>query len=269
MAEQALTPLIAQRHPPVAAPTHVRDAVVSREPFVEKRVVRAQQVDDAPVLPQLAFHEQLGLTLKGLAEVLVEPGKQIRIRCDAADAAQHQPLASEIVDQRRRPGISQHPVHLLVERGRVAQLASSREIEELVVGNAAPHEERQPRRQLEIAQTIDGARCCTDRIALDTKQKLGVDQDAFERRLDARFEATIGAAGLVERKQRLEVVVGDRAAERAARQRRENRPGAPRLVLVCRAVGLADEEPVAAGRLTWPRHRVRAIDGDALQPRSL
>ena len=200
MAEQAPTPLVAQRHPPVAAPAHIRHAVMLGEPFVEKGIVRAQQVDHAPVLAQLALDKQLGLALKGLAKVFVEQGKQVRVGGDAADPTQRQPLADEIVHERRRAPIGQHAPHLPLEHTRLGERAAGCDVEQLVVGEAAPEEERHPRSELEVAEPVGGARCHAVRVALDAEQELRVDQDAFERRLDARLEATLGAAGLVERK---------------------------------------------------------------------
>ena len=67
--------------------------------------------------------------------------------------AQHQPLAGEVVDQRARLRIREHPLHLPLEHRRLAQLPASRPRQQLVVRDRAPQEERQPRRQLEVADT--------------------------------------------------------------------------------------------------------------------
>ena len=49
-------------------------------------------------------------------------------------------------------------LHLLLQHGGVLQSASLRKLEQLIVGNAAPQEERQPRGQLEIADRVGLAR---------------------------------------------------------------------------------------------------------------
>ena len=64
---------------------------------------------------------------------------------------------AKFVDERVGLRIGQHPPHLLLEHRRLVQLALRGEVEQLVVGNAAPEEERQPRRQLEIADAVHRA----------------------------------------------------------------------------------------------------------------
>ncbi len=54
--------------------------------------------------------------------------------------------------------IGQHALHLLLEHARVAELAAFGKAEQLVVGHAAPEEERQPRREPILVDGVDGAR---------------------------------------------------------------------------------------------------------------
>ena len=63
-----------------AAAVDVRDAVVLREPLVEERVVRLQQVEHAAVLAQDALEEQLRLLAERLPQVVVEVGEQPQVR---------------------------------------------------------------------------------------------------------------------------------------------------------------------------------------------
>ena len=51
-------------------------------------------------------------------------------------------------------GSREHAPHLLLEHGRIAQRSAHRRVQQLVVRNAAPQEERQPRREVEIAEAI-------------------------------------------------------------------------------------------------------------------
>ena len=88
------------------------------------------------------------------------------------DVAHRQPLLDEVVEKARRPAIGEHPVDLLLEDGRILQPAARGEVDQLVVGHAPPQEERQPRRQLEIAQLVDRARLRVGRIALDAQEEL-------------------------------------------------------------------------------------------------
>ena len=96
-------------------PVYVGNVVVSGQTFVKKRVVRAQQVKGAPILPQLALDEQLSLTLQRLAQVVVKLRKQCGVRRHEPHVSQVQPLAGKIAHQRRRAVIVQHSPNLLLQ----------------------------------------------------------------------------------------------------------------------------------------------------------
>src|SRR5207247_8157598 len=67
LAKQPASPaVVVQRDPTEAAPIHVWDSVMLGEPFVDERVIRAQQLERAPILAQDAVDEELGLLPKGL-----------------------------------------------------------------------------------------------------------------------------------------------------------------------------------------------------------
>ena len=80
LAEQAPAIRIGQRHAAELIAAHVRNAVVQREPLVDERVVRGQQIEDAAVFAEDAVDEQLDLLAEGVAQAVVELGKQRRIR---------------------------------------------------------------------------------------------------------------------------------------------------------------------------------------------
>ena len=84
-----------------AAAVHVRDAVVLGQPLVDERVVRAQQVEHAPVLAHHAFNEQLRLLPERLPQVVVEVRKEPHVRRDRVEVAQVQPLRREVGHQIR------------------------------------------------------------------------------------------------------------------------------------------------------------------------
>ena len=67
-----------------------------------------------------------------------------------------QPLPGEVADERLGLRIGQHPSNLLLEHGWLLQPSLSGDGQQLVIGNAAPEEEREPRRQIEIAQDDTG-----------------------------------------------------------------------------------------------------------------
>ena len=72
------------------------DSVMLGEALIEEGVIRGQQIDDAAILAQRAFDQQLGFLLERLTQVLVEVRKGCRIRLYSRDIAQEQPLAGEV-----------------------------------------------------------------------------------------------------------------------------------------------------------------------------
>src|SRR5207247_7201068 len=120
---------------------------------------------------------------------------------------------------------------LLLERGGIGQRSAPRRLAELIVRNAAPQKERQPRSQIEIAEAIDGSRGRARRLALDAKEEARRGQDPFDPALDAGGEAAaclaeaLAKAGLscsVELDERLHVRLGDGPPIRARRDRRQD-----------------------------------------------
>ena len=195
------------------------------------------------------LEEQLGLAAEGLPEVVVEVGEQPAVGRDRFEVAQVEPLAGEVASpaiasagRRASAGPAARAPRACCSSPRSAT------VEQLVVGDAAPEEERQPRRQLEVADR--GRPCCgatpggsgstrnrncgLTRIALSA-----VSMPASKSRLCARLA--------VELQRSLEVGVGDRPPVGPAHQRREDLPRAG--LLVGRRFRPRDEDPPAAGRV--------------------
>jgi hypothetical protein len=63
------------------------------------------------------------------------------------------------------------------------------DVDQLVIRNAAPEEEREPRGQIEIAQAIGRAGGDACRFTFEPEQELRVDQQPRQRALDAALEA--------------------------------------------------------------------------------
>ena len=100
-----------------------------------------------------------------------------------------QPLRGEVVDERPRSRVGQHAPDLPLEDRRLVQLAGDRHVQQLIVRNAAPQEEREPRRQLEIADAIRRVRRDAGRIGLESEEEVRAHQHARQRHLDAGVEA--------------------------------------------------------------------------------
>ena len=233
---------------------------MARQAFVEERVVRADEIEHAPVFRDDALEEQLALRLERVPQIGVELGEEIRIGQDLLQIAQIQPLAGEILDQRFGTLIGEHPFHLRFERRGIAQLAVFGETKQLIVRDAAPEEERQPRGELEIADAVGRALRRLRRIALDAEQEFRIDEDPLHRGFDAVLETAFAASLFVEAHDVLDVRVGDRPAIRAAHQRGDDLLGARRLV--ARIGGLAGEDARTARRLADAFRAKGAADGE-------
>ena len=193
LTQQPAPGFVGDRHSPELAPVDVGDAVVPRQPLVDERVVGVQEIHDAAVFAHDAVEEERRLFLHRLPKVVVEIGEGFQIRNGVLEIAQVQPLLGEVGDQRLRSRVCQHPLDLLFEHGGIFQLALARERQQLVVGKAAPEKERQPRRQREVVQPIDGVRRELRRVGFEAHQELRTRENELKRRLDAAIEGA--AAG--------------------------------------------------------------------------
>ena len=103
-----------------------------RQAVVHKSVIGIEQRQHAAVFAKNAFEQQLRLMPERLADV---PG---HLRGSAFHFPQRQPLAREIIHQRLRAAIRQHPAGLLRQHSRLMQLPGHGELQKFVIGNAAP-----------------------------------------------------------------------------------------------------------------------------------
>ena len=212
-----------------------------------------------------ALEEQLRLPTHRLPQVLVEVRKLDGIGRGAGEVAEIEPLPSEVVDECSRARVPQHPPHLRVEHARVGKAPLRRLIEQLVVGNAAPQEERKARRQLQVAEGPHLAGHVSRGVALDAEQELGTHENPLQRPPDAVLESAVAATRLVELEQHLQVRLGHRPSIGAAGDGRHDPPGAGGLFF--RVVRTADEQAAAARRVSRPRRAVRSADGHAAHVR--
>jgi hypothetical protein len=272
MAEQPAALRVAERDAAEPAAGHVWHAIVARQPLVQERVVRGQELADRAIVANLTLEEELGLLAERLAQRLVEFGKQVGVGHGVPEVAQLEPLRGEVLDQRAGPFVGQHPPHLALEHGGVAQRSARRQVEQFVVRDAAPEKEREPGGQLHAGQAVRHARLDVEWIELEAEQEVGADQDALQRRFDSTVERAAGRARIVERQQGPHVTIVDRTAVGEARQAAEDGAGTgASLAAVAwrvsrRAVGCrpAAEDAAAARRLAEADSDERALHRDAL-----
>ena len=193
MPQQPAPRRIGDRHAPEVAAMDALHAVVLREPGVEEGVVGAQQVQDAAILTHLTLEEQLGFLQQRVAQGAVVTGESHRIRHHGLQVAHLQPLPEEVVHPAGGPPIRQHPARLPFQHDRIAQSAADGRIQQRFVRNAPPQEERQARRQLHVAQRVDGPGRSTGRIDLGAHEKRRHAQERFQGARDAGLEAPGGA----------------------------------------------------------------------------
>ena len=142
--------VLGERHTAEETAFDVGNPVMPREPLVHECVIRIEQIDDAAVLAQDALEEQLHLALEAMPEIAVEIGdgsgsalssSRRRIHCEAKLSMSDFDFGSASI---RRVCCSS-----------TAGLESSSgngEVEQRVVGNAAPQEEGQARRKFQVGQ---------------------------------------------------------------------------------------------------------------------
>ena len=112
MTEQALPIGIGQLHPAESSAVYVWNSIEPGQTLVEERVGCREKVCDGAIVLHLALDEQLSLAEEGVAQVVVEVGKDGGIRRHVQQVPQREPLGEEIVDEGSRPRIGKHPAHL-------------------------------------------------------------------------------------------------------------------------------------------------------------
>ena len=102
--------------------------------------------------------------------------------------AQLQPLAGEVAHEAlRAAGPPACRRTCCSSTAGLRSRAAAGQVEQLVVGNAAPQEERQPRRQLDVADADRPRRARrVGRIALDAEHELRAREDALQRQPGCR-----------------------------------------------------------------------------------
>src|SRR5262249_27416002 len=156
---------------PKSLSVDVGNPVVAGQTLVDERVVRLEKGEDAPILADDAVDEEFRFPPKGRSQVVVEIGEQTKVRRDGIQVARMQPLNGEVGRQIARPVVREQTSHLLFVNVGLSQLLSLSQVQQLVVGNAAPQKERQTRREVEVADRVGGFRGKILRIVLHAEQE--------------------------------------------------------------------------------------------------
>ena len=125
------------------------------------------------------------------------------------DVAQAEPLADEVLGERRRLRVLEHPLDLPAQRVRLAQLPLLGQGEQLLVGHRAPQEVRQPAGQGEVVELAG---------LLAEEQEVRRHHHAQQADADRLLERVLlGQLRLDEVDERLDVVVASRVRRKARR----------------------------------------------------
>ena len=218
-----------------------------REPLVHERVVGRRAAPAAGWSSRSTLREQhLGLACgTHCAGCRRSPGTA----ADRADArlevAQLQPLADEVLDERMRRWSATMRRTCAFSTLASCNRPFSASVEQLIVRNARPEEERQPRRELEVADPVVRSRPA--RREHRSRRGTGTtgSRASAPRQRGCRVEvAAVRARVVVERHQRREMSSSvDRPTISSLRASGEDLLGARLLFRGCR--GMADEEPSA------------------------
>ena len=121
------------------AAVNARNSVMTRQLLVQESLIRGQQIDDTTVFFKLRVQKELSFGDESGAQIIVEPGELGAIGVQQPNVARLEPIREEILDQRStRARVGEHPRDLLLEDSRLVEFPADCEIEQSIVGDAAP-----------------------------------------------------------------------------------------------------------------------------------
>src|SRR5690606_21070556 len=196
-------------------PVYTAYPVVFRQALIEEAVVGGQEFAQRPISRHDVAGQQARFLDEGVTQVVVEG---ITFRRQRFQFTQAQPLAEEVVDQRLGPRIGEHAPDFRLQYGRLEQAAVVGQLQQAVVGNAAPQEEGQARGHFVWREGPGLAGFDTLWRFLEADQEARVGQDARQPLLDAGFKTAFLEAARVEGHQRFHVDLVRRHAIGAPRE---------------------------------------------------
>ena len=183
-----------ERHAAEPASVDVGNSVVLRQALVEERVVRPDQ-SRARCDPRAARCRRRARSPAGrpAAGCRRSPGKDCAFGLTASILRSRSHCPAKLVarlNERRSASILRA---CFSSSSGLTQLAANGGVEQLIVRDAAPQEERQSRCQLEIADSVDAAGRYFLWVAFHAEQELRVGEHSAQRRRDSGVEIAFGA----------------------------------------------------------------------------
>ena len=146
---------IRQLDPAEVAPGDAGKVVVMGQPLVHERVVGVQELQHTSVLADVVVEKEPGLLFHGLAKVVAVLQVDVVLQEPVVQFAELQPLTGEVFHERLAgSGAVQHAPDLLAKDRRFGEPVRPGLVEKRLVRNAAPQEEGEPGRDLQVAQRI-------------------------------------------------------------------------------------------------------------------
>ena len=154
-----------------------------------------------------------------------------------------QPLAGEVLDEGTRLRVLEHAPRLCFQHVRLLQVCLAGQLEQFLVGHAAPQEIRQPAGQFPVVDRLDGLGIVGPSVDLDAEEEVRRHEHGLQGQADAGLEAVAVLLGhLDEAQQALHLVIGGRPAIGPAGEALEDLAGADSFV-----AGVVDDEDALAG----------------------
>ena len=235
-----------------------------RQPFVHERVVRARAVRGRPSRRE-ACSRQTAMSPDGTPAA----GSRRNPDNSCRSAPRFEAVATAAIvrrNYRRAPFVpmGEASIRLTCCSSTVwlPEASTDCQIEQLLVGHAAPQEEGQARREFEIGQAVRGSRRNVGRIAFDAEEEVRVGEDALDAELQPGVETPILSTLLEETEQDCDLPIGDGSPVRTSSDGRENPARARRLL--GRAPRRADQDGATARRIARAFDGVRSVYGQTV-----
>src|SRR5262245_43531077 len=143
MSQESFAVLVFYSHSTHLIAIYTGNAVVPGEAFVHERIISIQKSHRTAVLEGYAFKKHFRLALHRLSQIVIKIGKDIIDRILGLEISQVQPLSCEVRPQSSRTFVGKHPLDLSLQHCRLFQPSLDGKIDQLIIRNAAPYEERQ------------------------------------------------------------------------------------------------------------------------------
>ena len=214
---------------PEARAAHVVHAVVARQRLVDERVLGRQEIEHAAVGAEHAVDEQARLRDEVVADVAVDVAEHERIRREARELAETQPLEREVRRERLGARIGEHAPTCCSSTAGSPSLSAAASSSSSASGIEL-HKKNDSR---DASSTLDSGyarrRVAPSGFGSNRYRNFGCASTPASAYSTPSSKPPLRGAFVVEPHQARQIVVGERAAERFTRERSDDLARARRL----------------------------------------